>query len=125
MLEADAVVVMTTLMEALTICHWRGVAHRDMKLDNVLFDGEGRLRLEDFGLIDFFKDELDRFEIICDDMEGKSLRRYVKSNLSDMDWLRHDLKSSIDLINVAISATHPSSTMPFRLSKRMMNAESR
>ncbi|XP_020578989.1 phosphoenolpyruvate carboxylase kinase 1-like [Phalaenopsis equestris] len=56
MMEADAVVVMAALMEALAICHRRGVAHRDVKPDNVLFDGEGRLRLADFGSADCFGD---------------------------------------------------------------------
>lgn len=54
MTEADAVAVMAAMMEALAICHRRGVAHRDVKPDNVLFDGEGRLRLADFGSAERF-----------------------------------------------------------------------
>ncbi|KAH0470055.1 hypothetical protein IEQ34_001613 [Dendrobium chrysotoxum] len=54
--EADAAAVITVLMEALAICHRRGVAHRDVKPDNVLFDGEGRLRLADFGSAECFGD---------------------------------------------------------------------
>ncbi|KAK8955935.1 Phosphoenolpyruvate carboxylase kinase 1 [Platanthera guangdongensis] len=56
MSEADAAAVMAPMMEALLICHRRGVAHRDVKPDNVLFDGEGRLRLADFGSAECFGD---------------------------------------------------------------------
>ncbi|KAM3388397.1 hypothetical protein ACQJBY_010897 [Aegilops geniculata] len=55
--EPEAAAVAAQLAEALAICHRRGVAHRDVKPDNVLLDapdggeGEGpvRARLADFG----------------------------------------------------------------------------
>lgn len=52
--EGDAAAVMTEMMEALSVCHRRGVAHRDVKPDNVLFDGEGRVRMADFGSAECF-----------------------------------------------------------------------
>ncbi|MQL76996.1 hypothetical protein Taro_009404 [Colocasia esculenta] len=55
-LEAEAAAVMRPLMEAIAHCHRRGVAHRDIKPDNVLFDSRGRLRLADFGSADWFGD---------------------------------------------------------------------
>ncbi|XP_062219709.1 phosphoenolpyruvate carboxylase kinase 2-like [Phragmites australis] len=60
--EPVAAAVVAQLSQALTLCHRRGVAHRDVKPDNVLIDAAGdgeeeengeaevpRLRLADFG----------------------------------------------------------------------------
>ncbi|KAK1284041.1 Phosphoenolpyruvate carboxylase kinase 2 [Acorus calamus] len=52
--EAAAAAVFVPLMEAIAGCHRWGVAHRDVKPDNVLFDSRGRPRLSDFGSADFF-----------------------------------------------------------------------
>ncbi|XP_052191214.1 phosphoenolpyruvate carboxylase kinase 1-like [Diospyros lotus] len=54
--EEEAVAVMLPLMEAIAHCHRRGVAHRDIKPDNVLFDQWGRLKLADFGSAECFKE---------------------------------------------------------------------
>ena len=43
------------LLSALAFLHARWVAHRDVKLSNLLYDGAGRLRLCDFGLARFFQ----------------------------------------------------------------------
>ncbi|KAJ8558046.1 hypothetical protein K7X08_004812 [Anisodus acutangulus] len=37
------------LISALHFCHQNGVAHRDLKPQNLLLDGEGRLKVSDFG----------------------------------------------------------------------------
>ncbi|KAG8082693.1 hypothetical protein GUJ93_ZPchr0014g46564 [Zizania palustris] len=52
--EPDAAAMVARLAEALALCHRSGVAHRDVKPDNVILDassGDGppRLRLADFG----------------------------------------------------------------------------
>ncbi|XP_072986209.1 phosphoenolpyruvate carboxylase kinase 2-like [Typha latifolia] len=52
--EPEAAAVMAPLMQALAACHRRGVAHRDVKPDNVMFDGTGGVRLTDFGSAAFF-----------------------------------------------------------------------
>lgn len=54
--EKEAAAVMAPLMEAIAMCHRRGIAHRDIKPDNVLFDGRGRLKLADFGSAECFGD---------------------------------------------------------------------
>ncbi|KAG0486332.1 hypothetical protein HPP92_008427 [Vanilla planifolia] len=54
--EEEAAELMQALMEAVALCHRRGVAHRDLKPDNIMFDGKGRLLLADFGSAECFGD---------------------------------------------------------------------
>ncbi|CAL9091348.1 unnamed protein product [Musa textilis] len=54
--EPEAAAVVEALAEALVGCHRRGVAHRDVKPDNVLFDALGHLKLADFGSAQCFPD---------------------------------------------------------------------
>ncbi|KAL6292234.1 hypothetical protein ACE6H2_000376 [Prunus campanulata] len=54
--EPEAASVMAQLMLAVAHCHRLGVAHRDIKPDNILFDGRDRLRLADFGSAEMFGD---------------------------------------------------------------------
>ncbi|KAG0486324.1 hypothetical protein HPP92_008419 [Vanilla planifolia] len=56
MREEEAAELMQALMEAVALCHRRGVAHRDLKPDNIMFDGKGRLLLADFGSAECFGD---------------------------------------------------------------------
>ncbi|KAF9609297.1 hypothetical protein IFM89_015542 [Coptis chinensis] len=51
--ESEAIIVFSQLMEAIAHCHRMGVAHRDIKPDNVLFDSRDRLKLSDFGSAEF------------------------------------------------------------------------
>ncbi|XP_072970664.1 phosphoenolpyruvate carboxylase kinase 1-like [Typha angustifolia] len=55
--EPEAAAVTAALVEAIAACHRRGVAHRDVKPDNVLFDLKGRLRLSDFGSAEWFGED--------------------------------------------------------------------
>ncbi|KAG8463130.1 hypothetical protein KFE25_011127 [Diacronema lutheri] len=48
--ESDAASVLLQLVSALQYCHARDVCHRDVKLDNILLDYWGRVKLTDFGL---------------------------------------------------------------------------
>ncbi|RRT68365.1 hypothetical protein B296_00038358 [Ensete ventricosum] len=54
--EPEAAAVVEALAEGLAACHRRGVAHRDVKPDNVLFDALGHLKLADFGSAQCFLD---------------------------------------------------------------------
>lgn len=45
------------LISAVDYCHSRGVFHRDLKLENLLLDQDGNLKITDFGLSAFFEDE--------------------------------------------------------------------
>ena len=41
--------VASSLLHAVAQCHLNGVVHRDLKPENILFDGDGELKLCDFG----------------------------------------------------------------------------
>ncbi|KAL2508720.1 Phosphoenolpyruvate carboxylase kinase 2 [Forsythia ovata] len=52
--EAEAALMLKQLTVAISYCHRLGIAHRDVKPDNILFDSQGRLKLADFGSADWF-----------------------------------------------------------------------
>jgi calcium/calmodulin-dependent protein kinase I len=52
--EPEAAALAKELLEAIAACHHRGVAHRDIKPDNIMFDMNGELKLADFGSAAWF-----------------------------------------------------------------------
>ncbi|XP_052179880.1 phosphoenolpyruvate carboxylase kinase 1 [Diospyros lotus] len=52
--EPAAFALFQPLISALAHCHRVGVAHRDIKPDNILFDSGGKLKLADFGSAEWF-----------------------------------------------------------------------
>ncbi|KAF7817789.1 phosphoenolpyruvate carboxylase kinase [Senna tora] len=54
--ETQAASIIKQLLEALAHCHRHGIAHRDIKPDNILFDSSDNLKLADFGSAEWFGD---------------------------------------------------------------------
>ncbi|MBW6970111.1 protein kinase, partial [Salmonella enterica subsp. enterica serovar Weltevreden] len=48
--EASVIAIARALLDALEYAHGRGVIHRDVKAENVLFDERGKPLLVDFGI---------------------------------------------------------------------------
>ncbi|KAL0205630.1 hypothetical protein P9112_000937 [Eukaryota sp. TZLM1-RC] len=44
------------IVDALEHCHSAGIVHRDLRLENLLVDDQGNLKMNDFGHAGFFKD---------------------------------------------------------------------
>lgn len=52
--EPEAAHMARQLLLALSYCHHMGVAHRDVKPENILIDESGNIKLVDFGLCSFY-----------------------------------------------------------------------
>lgn len=48
--EAQARKVFQQLIDGVSYCHNKGVYHRDLKLENILVDAKGNIKISDFGL---------------------------------------------------------------------------
>lgn len=48
--ESEAHFYFSELIQAIAFLHSKNITHRDLKLENLLIDGDGNLRLADFGL---------------------------------------------------------------------------
>eukprot|EP00871_Galdieria_phlegrea_P003675 jgi/Galph1/4308/GphlegSOOS_G2958.1 len=59
--ESAARFYLRQLFEGLGYCHERGVAHRDLRLDNLMLDNDGNLKITDFGHAGVFKKGWDLF----------------------------------------------------------------
>lgn len=57
--EAEARPYFVQLMQAVAYMHEQGVVHRDLKLENILLDGNGECKVCDFGLAHLFPRDAD------------------------------------------------------------------
>ena len=48
--EKDACIIMKQILSAVNYCHSKNIVHRDIKLDNILLDHNGNLKIGDFGV---------------------------------------------------------------------------
>jgi serine/threonine protein kinase len=48
--EETSRVLFKQVIEGLGYIHSKGVLHRDIKLDNILLDGKGNVKIADFGV---------------------------------------------------------------------------
>ena len=64
MKESQAQKFFSQLLSAVSYCHENGIVHRDLKIENVLIDSEGNIKLVDFGLSNFF-DPNDKLRTFC------------------------------------------------------------
>ncbi|KAF5776680.1 putative protein kinase CAMK-CDPK family [Helianthus annuus] len=52
--ELEAATIFSPMMHSINYYHRLGIAHRDIKPDNILFDSRGKLKLADFGSAEWF-----------------------------------------------------------------------
>lgn len=62
--EAQARKFFLQLLSAVSYCHDNGIVHRDLKIENVLIDSEGGVKLVDFGLSNFY-DPSEKLKTFC------------------------------------------------------------
>jgi len=58
--EDYAKYIFRQIMEGLMHIHQKGVLHRDIKLDNILLDGKGTVKIADFGVSRIVRSRFDK-----------------------------------------------------------------
>lgn len=55
--EKDAAEIMSQILKAVIYCHSNDICHRDLKPENILIEGEGLVKVIDFGTAMTFNPE--------------------------------------------------------------------
>ena len=85
--EREARGIFQQLSHAIAYLHTLSITHRDIKLENVLFDGQKRVKLADFGFAVYSKDK--RLKVLCGTpsyMAAEVVKREAYIGLP-VDWL--------------------------------------
>ncbi|RVD92700.1 Ser Thr kinase Kin1 [Tubulinosema ratisbonensis] len=87
MSEIDCRRIFRQIISAVVYIHKNGVAHRDLKIENILVDINGNVKLIDFGLANFY-DELNGLRTFCGSLyfaAPELLKGYIyKGNVIDV-----------------------------------------
>ena len=88
------------LADAVSSAHRAGITHRDLKPDNIMFDGEGRLRVLDFGLAKLTDpagpvSDTETATVTPDTVEGKILGTVAYMSPEQAEGKPVDLRSDI------------------------------
>lgn len=65
MTEPEACHVFAQILSAVKYCHSRGVVHRDLKVENLLLDGDNCIKLADFGFSNYYESETSLLSTWC------------------------------------------------------------
>lgn len=86
--EVETKFYIAELVLAVESVHKMNLVHRDIKPDNILLDGQGHLKLTDFGLCKSYDNYANTPEAIASDCitEEKSLEQITKNLESKKDW---------------------------------------